>query len=102
MRQTMLALICVSATSPVFADGVSPRALLDPHVVPIVRVGEPLRAPMVISDQQGGVGICSNGQSPSVQTNTYGSKAKLACDHIAVGGAVLGLMYLLGSATATN
>ena len=102
MRKITLALCYIGTASPIFADGFSPNALVDPHVVPIVRSGEPLRAPMVISGQQSGAGICNNSQNPSVQTNTYRPEVKLACDHIAVGLGVLGVMYFLGSAAATN
>ncbi|MFT5271527.1 MAG: hypothetical protein ACI85V_001545, partial [bacterium] len=37
MRKITLALCYIGTASPIFADGFSPNALVDPHVVPIVR-----------------------------------------------------------------
>jgi hypothetical protein len=104
MHKTVIALCLMIAAMPVYGDGVSSNALSDPSVVPIIRgPGQaPLSAPFVISEQQSGPGFCSNSQNPGTPPNAYGYEVKLACDHIFVGLGLLGGLYMLGAATATQ
>lgn len=104
MRKTSLALIAALTAGAVAADGPLPN-LSDPPVVPIVRgpgTGAAVGAPLAITQGQPGQGYCTNSQNPSAPRSTYGYEVRLACDHILIGAGILGVMYMLGAASATD
>lgn len=104
MHKTLFIVCLIGMSAPVMADGVSPGALSDPNVVPIVRgSGQGANGgPLVISEHAISPGYCHNSQSPGAQQSLYGYETRLACDHIVVGLGLLGGLYLMGSAAATN
>lgn len=95
------------------ADGVN-NPFGEATVSPIVRgpvTSTP--APLVIGQPgvsgagQGGLyqpgssyGFCSNADRPGTAPEVGGYRVGLACDHIAIGAALLGGMFLLGDTTA--
>lgn len=102
MRKAIIvSLISMVWVTSVFADGVA-GALSDPQVVPVIRGGDPLNAPFVITQGGDRYGACHNSQNPGTPPVAAGYELRFACDHIVVGLGLLGGLFLLGSAASTN
>lgn len=101
---TFLMLFCATSVS---ADGPLPN-LSDPPVRPIIRDagqgasvvgGPPLALP---TGQAGRFGFCNNAQRSGTPPDAYGYDVKIACDAVLIGGGILGVMFMLGTASSTN
>ena len=104
MQKALIVLLALA--TPVAADGPLPN-LSDPPVRPIIRdVGQgagQFGAPLAIpSGQSSKFGFCNNGQRSGTPPDAYGYDVKIACDHVLIGAGILGVMYMLGAAAATE
>lgn len=93
----MIAILCaLTGATPLFAD---PNA---PLVVQAPVAGQPVGVPVLLQDRPVVRKYCNNAARPSPVTTGPGKPFTLACDHIFVGAGILGVMAVLGAASATN
>jgi hypothetical protein len=106
MQKAVFMFLTLALATPVIADGPLPN-LTDPPVRPIIRdTGQGAAgggAPLVIpTGQSGRFGFCNNGQRSGTPPDAYGYDVKIACDAVLIGGGILGVMFMLGAAAATE